>query len=330
MSKYEQYKSNNLESFVKKDPFEKMKDLFGEKYVKYRESWKGAHQYSSSCVDFPLHIDIDLKDACNQSCAMCHQKYRSRSGVSITWDLLKTIIDEGAQNGLCAINFGSSAEPLLNKELLLKGIIHARDSGIMDIFIHTNAVLLDEKISHQLVESGLRHICISVDAATANTYQKSRNSDLFEKILTNIENLIKIRDKKSSCFPTVRVSFCINPTNYKEKDIFLERWKNKADLVEFQGFRHVSGTPEPGIEFEKTTVTCSNPFRRLMIWPEGDVTLCCGYRFPDVILGNVLDHSIRSLWHSEKMDRIRESFKTNQGLPETCAKCLVSNYQVRS
>ncbi|CAK8717223.1 MAG: radical SAM additional 4Fe4S-binding SPASM domain-containing protein [Candidatus Electronema aureum] len=327
--KYEKFKSNDLESLVKIDPFEIMEGIFGGKYLEYRRNWKDTHEeYRDS--KFPLHIDVDLEDACNQNCAMCHQKYRSRNGATMTWVLLKKIIDEGVQNGLCAINFGSSAEPLLQKELLMKGINYCNENQIMDIFLHTNGLLLDSEFALLLIDSGLRHICISIDAATVERYKKSRRSNDYDKIVENILNFIKNRERRSKSFPTVRVSFCVNPTNYTEKAMFKEFWADKVDIVEFQGFRHINETPATGGEFEKVKIKCSSPFRRVMIWPEGDMSLCCGYKSPDVTLGNVLNSSIISLWNSDKMNKIRESFKGNEKMPETCLKCLDSNYHIKN
>lgn len=249
----------------------------------------------------------------------------------MTWKLLKQIIDEGAENELCSINFGSSAEPLLQKDLLIKGIDYANKKQIMDIFLHTNAILLNPEFASLLIDSGLKHICISIDAVTAETYKKSRRSNSYDKIVKNILHFIKIRDKRNKSFPTVRVSFCVNPTNYTEKDKFQELWKDKADIVEFQGFRHVEGTPVVvDGKFKKLKSKCSNPFRRIMIWPEGDMSLCCGYRSPDVTLGNIIDNSILSLWNSKKMNKIRRAFQGLEQLPITCKICMNSNYQIES
>ena len=296
-----------------------METLYGEKYTKYRNQWD-----EGSLTEFPLHIDVDLQDACNQRCNMCHQRYRTRTGIVMPTTLLEAVIDEGADNGLCAINFGSSAEPLLQKDLLLHGINYANDKGIMDIFVHTNGVLLDEEFASRLLDSGLKHLCISLDAANEETYRKTRNSDLFNRVVNNIHRFCQLRKHS---LPTVRLSFCVNPLNYLEADRFLRDWVGKVDLAELQGYRHVGMIELNG--FHKTPSKCVSPFRRIMVWSNGDVTLCCGYRSDDVLLGNLNKSKGRTLvqmWKSSRMHQIRKAFQDKKGLPKTCQICLNSEY----
>jgi radical SAM protein with 4Fe4S-binding SPASM domain len=107
----------------------------------------------------------------------------------------------------------------------------------------------------------------------------------------------------------------------------MEFWKEKVDIVEFQSFRNVGGALEVDErEFELLKHGCIEPFRRIMIWPEGDITLCCGYRSPDVTLGRILNNGIKSMWNGEKMLLIQKAFKKNRQLPTTCKNCINTNF----
>jgi radical SAM protein with 4Fe4S-binding SPASM domain len=326
LSKYEQFKANDLKSIVRNDPFVIMEALFKERYTTYKSQWFLANSGTTFACEFPLHIDVDLQDACNQKCKMCHQRNRKRTGSIMPEALLRAIIDEGAEHGLCALNFGASAEPLLQKDLLLWGVDHAAKRGIIDIFVHTNGVLLDEAFSANLLDSGLKHLCVSIDAANEITYQKTRDSLLFSQVVGNTLKFLKLRTDRKQCLPTVRVSFCVNPLNYQEADAFCDYWKDKVDLAELQDYRHVDSSINVDTVFKQTTSKCANPFHRLMVWPDGTVSLCCAYRSADVLLGNLHDGHISQMWQSPRMQQIRKAFKEQQGLPETCRVCMDSMY----
>lgn len=328
-TKYEQYRANELTSIVRNDPFEIMERLLGERYTTYRRQWSEAYSGKSFPRTFPLHIDVDLQDACNQNCKMCHQSYRKRMGIVMRLDLLRAVIDEGAANGLCAFNFGASGEPLLQKDLLLHGLNYAGDRGIMDIFLHTNGILLDEFFASRLLDSGLKHLCVSMDAASEGTYRQTRNSNSFKQVVSNILKFCELRDKRKQALPTIRVSFCVNPLNFGEKQAFLQYWSEKADLVELQGYHHVDSSINVNTTFKKIRSKCVSPFRRIMVWPDGQVSLCCGYRFPDVVLGNLAagqSTTIASIWSSPKLNRIRKAFEGQSAIPMTCKTCLDSGY----
>lgn len=330
MSKYERFRANDLKSSVTNDPFEIMESIYKEKYTSYRTRWSAAYETGDFPKEFPLHIDIDLQDACNQNCNICHQRYRNRTNAIMPVDLLESIIDEGAICGLCALNFGASAEPLLQKHLLLHGINYASDRGIMDIFVHTNGILLDESFSSRLLDSGLKHLCISLDAVSESTYRNTRNSSHFNHIVKNVNRFCQMRHKQKKSLPTIRLSFCVSPLNYTEAENFVHEWNGKVDLVELQGYRHVDSSIDVQKAFQKKVFRCANPFRRIMIWPEGDVTLCCGYRYDDVFLGNLREEegiTISKMWRGSKLNRIRSAFGNNTGLPGTCKLCYNSGYE---
>lgn len=326
---YADYKYASFESVVDRDPYAIMLKKYGKDYESYRQKWKDAGS-KRDCGDFPLHIDIELQDSCNLACKICHQSYRKRSHAITDFNLIKKIIDEGSANGLRSVNFGGSGEPLLQKEILFKGIAYAAKKGIFDRFLHTNAVLLDKETSARLIESGLTHLCVSIDAATPETFKKVRGVDLYDKIVGNLIEFIRMKEELKSEIPIVRVSFVVTQLNYAEKSRFVEFWKGKANLVEFQDYLDYEKNLDIDKSlFKKEDMDCANPWKRLMVWPEGDVSLCCQFRSDDVLIGNIKSQTIKEIWAGERMRSIRGSFMSKKGLPPSCAKCMSSLYKLR-
>lgn len=319
------YKSSpQLESYVSRDPFETMYSIYGERYREYREKWETS---LDSPADYPIHIDIDLEDTCNLRCVHCHQNYRKRDHRVITEDLLYKIIDESAESGLCAINFGSTGEPLLQKDRLFRAIRYAEKKGIMDIFVHSNGLLLNGDTARELINAGLKHICVSLDASTQETFKQVRKSESFHQVRDNVINMVRLREKMRSITPVIRVSFVMTPLNSHEKEQFIEDWKGIVDLVEFQNYRSIDNSMKNESKFEEFTLKCNSFYRRIMIWPDGDVSLCCVYRNEDVIIGNVQGKSISEIWNGDRFRSIIDAFKSDTDLPVTCSKCLNLRYK---
>lgn len=324
---YQNYKANQqLHSIVSQDPTEIMIKLYGQDYLEYRKLWKKTFD-EFWAPPFPLHLDIDLQDACNLRCKICHQNYRRRSNEIIEWTFLEQALKEGSKHGLKAVNFGASAEPLLQKSLLQNGISLARQMGIMDIFIHTNGLLLDKETAKSLIEARPTHIAISIDAASKETYRKIRRIDLYNQLLKNINYLLAEKAKTGNNLPIVRVSFCVSPDNHHEKQKFIDIWEGKVDLIEFQDIRIISETDIKYPNFKQKKFRCANPFRRVMLWPDGMISLCCGYRENDVILGHI-SSGLKTIWEGLKLKTIRNAFKSEElhTLPRTCQKCINSLY----
>ena len=55
----------------------------------------------------------------------------------------------------------------------------------MHISLHTNALLLTEELSYQLVKSGLTTISFSLDAVREETYNKIRVGSNYKKGMKN-------------------------------------------------------------------------------------------------------------------------------------------------
>lgn len=80
----------------------------------------------------------------------------------------------------------SGAEPLLYKDLYY--MLHY--SKFKNISLNTNALLLDQNTTHDLVESNLSEICISLTSLDSTTFMKLRNTTNVyakDKIIKNIQ-----------------------------------------------------------------------------------------------------------------------------------------------
>lgn len=88
----------------------------------------------------------------------------------------------------------------------------------LKIGIQTNGILLTEKTWEGLpsiVKSRIVYIGVSIDGATPATYEKLRLGGKFDRLLSNLEYISKIRDKEPTHF-LLNLNMIVQADNYKE------------------------------------------------------------------------------------------------------------------
>ena len=88
------------------------------------------------------------------------------------FDFYKRIIDTAADLKVPSVKLNWRGEPLLNPQLE-KFIKYAKDNGILEVSINTNATHLTKERSQSLIDSGLDLIIYSFDGGTKKTYEIS-------------------------------------------------------------------------------------------------------------------------------------------------------------
>ena len=46
-------------------------EYLGDDYKNYRKLWENSSKISEPAAEFPIHLDLELGDICNQACVMC-------------------------------------------------------------------------------------------------------------------------------------------------------------------------------------------------------------------------------------------------------------------
>lgn len=266
------YESKNLHDTIKKY-------VDSEAYDDYRELWQKSYELGP-VPDFPIQLDFELNYSCNFRCPMCtwSEEVTGKYGKE-TWfdfEVYKEVIDEGVKKGLKCIRLNYINEPLIRKDLI-KFITYAKSVGILDIYMSTNGSLLTEKISKEIINSGLTRLQISLDAATKKTFDIIRVGGNFNQVVSNVNRFMKIRRELKTELPTVRVNFVQTDTNEHEMKDFVEYWKDKVDAVAIQDLVNIvkptEGVKVAGIKEFK----CPQPFNHMAVRYNGDILPCCTF-----------------------------------------------------
>ena len=328
----------------KKSPHEKLAGILGQPYIEYRKKWVEAGRYNN-ILDYPLHFNISLNDDCNLRCKTCvhsippeDRTYKSAQGI-IPLDFFKKFIREAASRGLASIDFAINNEPLLVPNFV-EYVKAAKDAGLIDIMLLTNATLLNEKVSEKLIESGLTWISFSLDAATPETYEIMRGANL-SKTVANIEYFLKLKKNRNLELPITRVNFVKSKMNEKDLPAFKKYWEDKVDIVNEQGILNVMYASRDGnsiekfdnelrnaVQRKKSVPECAYPYQRLSIRNNGDIIPCCSFFSSNFVIGNIYKDDIYELWNSDKMENIRASINAPEmdDKPECCRICFKQIY----
>jgi pyruvate-formate lyase-activating enzyme len=279
-----------------------------EQWLKYRRKWD---EYPKKGIvgKVPLQIDLFAVDVCNLKCPMCpRQSYIPGKGY-MDFNLVKKILDQAADYGLYAFNFGGLGEPTLHPDFF-KIIRYAKEKGVIDVNVHTNGTRLDHDFNRQLIESGLDRIIISLDSAVKESYEKIRVGAKFEKVYEGVEDLIKQRDKQPKTRLHIKANFIeMNEMDPTEKNKFISYWKDKINRIAI--LRYLDCQIEERLHYKDNykqddNFCCPELWRRLQIWSDGVATICVRDIKKRFIIGNVNHQTISEIWAGEKMQQTRD------------------------
>ena len=127
-------------------------------------------------VPLPIRLWIEPTPYCNLKCPMCPQSDPKINEVTkgkthMDFELYKKIIDEAAGH-VYDINLAHRGESTFHKGLP-EMIQYASEKGIKTR-LHTNATILNEKMSKAILESGLDLLSFSFDGFKKEPYEKIR------------------------------------------------------------------------------------------------------------------------------------------------------------
>ncbi len=139
----------------------------------------------------PRELQVEVTAACNLRCRMCLVRYRpavDRREGSLGLDRLKALVD--ALPDLERLTLQGLGEPLLAPDLIAM-VAYAAARGI-DVGFNTNGTLLTRRIAERLVDAGLAWLHISLDGATAGTYEGIRDGARLAHVERNVRGLVEL------------------------------------------------------------------------------------------------------------------------------------------
>jgi radical SAM protein with 4Fe4S-binding SPASM domain len=274
---------------------------------------------SINCNYFPIRVWIELSSRCNLKCLFCMNSILSPSEKGdMDLDLYKKIIDE-ISGKVCDINLFHRGEPLMNKSVT--SMIDYAAKKAIRTRIHTNATILGEKLSREIILAGLDFISFSFDGFTKDSYEKNRSGAIFEKTLSNIIGFLKIKKQLRSDKPYTVIQVIQRPgeslsnKTARDKERFLKNFKDlPLDRLVVRAPHNWGGllkVERSSASRAKNTrvIPCTFPWYSLTVFYDGRVFLCPQDFRGRICLGDLNESSIEEIFDGVKIQEIRRRFK---------------------
>ncbi len=255
----------------------------------------------------PLTLAIESTAKCNLFCPMCPRENIYFPPKDMEMPVFKKIIDEAKDHLEFAVPYGVG-EPLLNGEIY-DMLAYCRKAGV-PTGISTNATILTEEASRRLIASGLDYIIFAVDGATAETYAKYRKGGDFEKVRRNIHGFLRVKKEMQAKIFCIVQMVRLKDNQHEIPDV-IRMWRIEGiDEVRIKKDEvHNEGSAIPGDNNNRPPLRhpCYLLWRGPMyIHYDGTVFPCC-YIYPDHPVGTVKKNSLKEIWNSDEMIRLREA-----------------------
>ena len=274
--------------------------------------------------DYPPYLQIEPTSICNYRCVFCYQtdnvfNKRSQGYMGhMNFDTFKLIVDQ-AEGNIEFISLASRGEPLLCPDI--KKMLSYTKDKFLNLKINTNASMLDEKMSYAILESGVKTLVFSADAANSKLYSELRVNGKLEKIVKNIEKFQEIRSKHFNSKIITRVSG-VKVQKEQKIEKMNKFWGNLVDQVAFVDYVPWENVYQSKkINIEKP---CSDLWRRMFVWWNGDTNPCDVDYKSKLMVGSIKDKNINELWNSESyvLLRNKHSMKKRKQI-SPCNRCNV-------
>src|ERR671922_179562 len=168
-------------------------------------------------MDLPSFVQIEPVGQCNLRCRMCPIQFR-RDGppygplAFIDFDLYTRLVDSFPN--LSELQLQGMGEPMMHPRFF-DMVAYAAGKDI-EVSTNSNLTLLSERRARLCVSSGLGYLHVSLDGASAETYEAIRVRAQFDRVLRNLRRLIEARRQAASELPRIRLVAVAMRTNLHE------------------------------------------------------------------------------------------------------------------
>lgn len=279
--------------------------------------------------NYPPYLQIEPSSICNYRCVFCYQvdqeftdKAKGHMGY-MTLDLFKRIIDEIVGN-VEFISLASRGELLVCKEI--DQMLEYCTGKFLGLKINTNASLLNEKHCHAILSGGVNTVVFSADAATEPLYSQLRVRGNLDKVLKNIQMFNSIKQKYYSDSRIITRVSGVKFNAEQEMTSMADLWGELVDQVCFVVYNPSHGLDNIYQASQNTVTTpCSELWRRMFVWYNGQVNPCETDYKSTLSVGNIREKSIAQVWSCEEYNKLRLAHANKQRAGVyPCNRCVVT------
>jgi len=286
-------------------------------------------------TSYPSMIMIEPTNRCNFHCSLCAlgNGLDKRPAAELPFEAYKKTIDE-LSDYLSWVMLYIQGEPLLNKDIF-KMVSYAKMRKIYVSF-STNGYLLDEENISQILNSGLDHLTVSLDAARADTFREYKKIDAFQKVVGNIKALVAQRRKDRRLNPCICLQMIAIKENESQIEDFLDLASEvgvdevfiKPARIDFFPKKFTASLPSDKkyirpsyLNPREAPKRCLKPWMSFVINSAGVAAPCC----EDVLLaypiGDIFKDTIGAVWNGKRIQDFRHNLSYKIENNPLCKDC---------
>lgn len=323
-----------------------------ENFRRYKLAQRGLQ------LDYlPIKLDVENVSRCNFHCTMCQVSdwpgfKRSRD---MTLEEFRGLIDQ--QIGLVELKLQGMGEPLIGGQCYFDMIRHARERHIWVRSV-TNGSLLHVKDNYKrVIDADVSELHVSVDGATAATYEKIRRGGHFDLVCQNatlLNSYARSQNRHRTRMWTVvqadnfaeleqlpvlaaelgfaRLSLSLDLNDWgqdtwrssnderdRQRQFSIERAHEIERLGAERGVEVTFWHIDAKYDAQAAATLCPWPFERAYISSEMRIVPCCMIANPSVCdLGDATDFTTE--WNGRAMAAFRKLHLEGR-IPKFCRSC---------
>jgi radical SAM protein with 4Fe4S-binding SPASM domain len=273
--------------------------------------------------EYPPVIQIEPSSSCNYRCVFCFQtdkKLTTRQNGhmgQMEMQLFKDIVDQ-IENNVFSITLASRGEPLINRDI--GKMLNYTKNKFLAIKLNTNASLLNDDLSRDILESGINTLVFSADASGEPLYSKLRVNGKFENIIKNIKRFNEIRNSeysKSNIITRVAGVKFDDEQNMEDMESVWGKLVDQIAFVKYNPWENSYARSENNIKSP-----CSDLWRRMFIWWDGRCNPCDVDYLSKLETGRIQDKTISDIWTGDRYAYIRKKHQQKQRNHfDPCKRC---------
>ena len=168
-------------------------------------------------MQLPTYVQIEPVGQCNLRCQMCSIQFRKDGPpysppAFMEFETFTRIIDHFFT--LKTLHLQGLGEPMMHPRFF-DMVTYAANKGIQ-VTTNSNLTLLNYKRAEYCVTSGLDCLHVSIDGATAQTYDRIRVGSRFELVVRNLELVLEAKQKLGSQHPHIHLVMVVMQQNLHE------------------------------------------------------------------------------------------------------------------
>lgn len=285
----------------------------------------------------PFTVILDSSEVCNFRCNYCFRSETRKEawGYAVENNLMsKEIFNEAVSqmqefpDEIRQISLSHQGEPLVNRDLPAR-VKYIKQKGVKGrVSIHTNGSLLTTEYIHELVDSEIDRVIISLQGLSSEKYRQVCGYNIdFEQFYSNLKYFYKTKKNTQICIKIIDTAL-----QKGEEDKFYDMFCPIADRVFIEkvtpiwkkkDFSNLKRSDE--LAFNKYGMgfipqkVCPLIFHTLVVIPNGDVYPCTQLLQKEK-LGNIRENSLLELWNCKKrIDMLKNQCQL--AAPEVCEDC---------